>query len=251
MLKAWLHRKVRQAIDDHGDDEGEPDGSNVERAFSREDPLTSAVFERLAYLEPAEAWSLFMTSCEGKERAAIQESAPAALESWSFWPRLLPGVEGTNVRHVEPDVLILWGDRAFIVEAKHRGAQKAAQWVEEIRAVRADRQFAGRRLVLVAAGGISRSDFDQQVALARQALNNDDTLYLLLRWGDLREVCEARLDQQGVTPGTAAILRDLIAALNAWGYRRRIDFESLPEMRQKGSLSITLGPEIFGTWSVK
>jgi hypothetical protein len=246
MLKAWLHRKLGRATDE---DEREPDRSAVEHVFSREDPLTSAVFERLAYLEPAEAWSLLMAACEGQDRTRIQESAPAAIPLWSFWPRLLPGAGGTNVRRVEPDVVILWGDWVLVIEAKHGGAQNSAQWVEEIRAVCADPLFAGKRLVLVAAGGVGRTAFEEQAAQARQTLNDEGTLYLLLRWGSLREASELR--HVRATPGAAAILRDLIAALESWGYRSRVDFESLPRVQLDASLQITAGPENLVNWSVK
>jgi len=247
MLKAWLHRKLGRVAGD--DAEAETDDSTALRVFSREDPLTSAVFERLAYLEPAEAWSLLCAAYEGQDRARIPNAAPSGTPAWLFWPRLLPGLGGTNVRRVEPDVVITWGDLVFVIEAKHGGAQYWAQWVEEIRAVRADPLFTNKDVVFVAAGGVEPTTFAVQVEQARRALDQDQASYLLLRWAKLREACELR--QNGTPPGVAAILHDLVAAFGAWGYRSRVDFESLPRFQSAGALHISKGPNDLATWSVR
>lgn len=89
MLKAWLHRKLRRPVGDA--DLTEPEGSAEERIFAREDPLTSAVFERLAYLEPAEAWALLREAHDEHDREQIPVVAPSETPEWSFWPGLSPG----------------------------------------------------------------------------------------------------------------------------------------------------------------
>jgi hypothetical protein len=62
VLKAYLKRKIRLPAapaddSDDGDDVGEADDLS-----GREDALTSAVFERLSYLEPSRAWALLRAS---------------------------------------------------------------------------------------------------------------------------------------------------------------------------------------------
>lgn len=247
MLKAWLHRKLGRVAG--VDAEADTDDSTALRVFSREDPLTSAIFERLTYLEPVEAWSLLHAACEGKDRARIPNVPPLGAPEWSFWPRLSPGVGGSNTRCVEPDVVVTWGDLVLVIEAKHRGAQYWAQWVEEIRAVRANPLFAGKEIIFVAAGGVEVATFAAQVEQARRALNEDHTSYLLLRWARLREACEQR--RGGTRPGAAAIVHDLLAALGAWGYRSQVDFESLPRFRSAAALHISKCPNDLVNWSVR
>lgn len=244
MLKAWLHRKLRLAR--LAQDDTDEEGPDPERISALEDPLTSAVFERLSYLEPPEAWSLLHAAWEGTDRARLPDAPPAGVPEWSFWPSLSPGAGGSNARRVEPDVLVTWGDLALVIEAKHQGAQYEAQWVEEVRAVRSC--HAGKRVVLVAVGGVNPAMFEAQAALARRALGDHDGPYLFLRWEALRKAAEDRLLHEA-RPGTAAILRDLVTILDAWGYRRLIDFASLPEAAAPYTIQTT--PTDLATWSLK
>jgi hypothetical protein len=235
MLKALLRRKLgRAARPDEKDDardpkDGESEPKDVEPTesawdalTSREDPLTSAVFERIAYLEPHEAWVLIRDSAEEDLHAGVPTGSP----TWRFWPHLAPGVDGLNARHVEPDVLVEWGSIVLLIEAKHGGDQIAAQWREQVLAVQADEKLVGKQVIFIAAGGVDRVQFTDIAAEARRTLGDKAPPFWLLRWATLRQRAEAR--SRLATPGAAAILRDIVAALEAWGHRRRFGFDSLP-----------------------
>ncbi|WP_437681681.1 hypothetical protein [Sorangium sp. So ce131] len=62
MLRAWIHRKLGRPRMDEG---AEAAGSASGELTAREDPLTSAVFERFAYLEPGATWTLLTTAASG------------------------------------------------------------------------------------------------------------------------------------------------------------------------------------------
>lgn len=239
MLKALLRRKLgRAARPDEKDDardrkDGESDPKDVEPTASardalttREDPLTSAVFERISYLEPHEAWNLIRNSAERPSGEDFHAEVPTESPSWRFWPHLSPGVDGLNARHVEPDVLVEWGNIVLLIEAKHGGDQIAAQWREQVLAVQDDEKLAGKQVIFIAAGGVDRVQFTDIAAEARRTLGDKAPPFWLLRWTTLRQVAEARAHL--ATPGAAAILQDIVAALEAWGYRRRFGFDSLP-----------------------
>lgn len=242
MLKAWLHGKHRRVVFE--EDEADLEGQAPERAFALEDLLTSAVFSRLSYLDPAEVWSLLQATCEGTDRTLVQEPLPVHDPEWSFWPGLSPGAGGSHRRRVEPDVVIAWGDLVLVFEAKHQGAQDAAQWIEEVRA--AHSRYGGKRVLLVAVGGVDPAMFREHVDQARRALGDLDVQYYLLRWEALREAADRR--RREAKPGTAAILHDLVAALDAWGYRSRVEFASLPEAVALNAIKTS--PADLAAWTV-
>lgn len=244
MLKAMLRSKLGRPSDD---ETGTADASAWDRLTSREDPLTAAIFTRFAYLVPSDAWALLRGACvpaPGDDQLPV--AAPAAAPDYRFWPRLSPGEGSFNIRHVEPDVLIDWGPHLLIVEAKHNGNQDATQWANEIRAVRTDARFAERPLVFIAAGGADMAGFGPIVAAVRNKLGTDRVGFLLLRWGDLREAAVA-LRPNLTTTGTA-VVDDMIAALDAWGYRRRVGFDSLPAAAQR--LTIATTPAALKDWRI-
>jgi hypothetical protein len=243
MLKALLHRKLgRSPRPDEKDVEpGEKHVEPAESAWngltSREDPLTSAVFERIAYLEPHEAWTLICDSAERPSEEHFHVGIPTGSPTWRFWPHLSPGVDGFNARHVEPDVLVAWGNVVLVIEAKHSGDQIAAQWREQVLAVQADEDLAGKQVIFIAAGGVDRVQFTDIAEEARRRLGDKAPPFWLLRWTTLRQVAEER--SHLATPGAAAILRDIIAALEAWGYRRRFGFDSLPGATRRFHVTTT------------
>jgi hypothetical protein len=245
MLQAMLHGKLGRPSDE--DEAGTADSSAWDRLTSREDPLTAAIFERFAYLEPSDAWALLRSACippPGDDH--LPAAPPPVAPDYRFWPRLASGEGSFDMRHVEPDVLIDWGPYLFVVEAKHNGNQNATQWAKEIRAVRTDAGFAERPLIFIAAGGTDLGAFGPLVAAARGELGGNRVDFFLLRWESLREAAVA-LRPTSTAAGTA-VLDHVIAALDAWGYRRRVGFDSLPEAAQR--LTLTTTPAALKNWSI-
>ncbi len=245
MLKAMLHGKLGRP-DAGGDDESTTTGSAWDALTGREDPLTAAVFERIAYLDPADAWTLLRTACRGPGLARLAETPLPEKPVFWFWPKLSPGEGGFNARHVEPDVLIGWGDLLLVVEAKHGCAQEDGQWVEEIRATQGDARFAGKHTILIAAGGADPVTF-AGLATAAAGKLEDCAGFVLLRWEALREAAESLRSR--LASSNPAILDDMIAALEAWGYRRRIGFDSLPAAARH--FSISKGPADLADWRIR
>jgi hypothetical protein len=246
MLHAMLHGKLRRPADT--DDDRSADASAWDQLTAHEDPLTSAVFSPLAYLDPADAWALLRAASLPPPGAdPFPAAVPAGPPSLRFWPRLSPPEGSDHSRHIEPDVLIDWGSHLILVEAKHAATQNTAQWVGQIRALRADRRFAARPLLFIAAGGADPASFALHVADARAQLLGDAIAFFLLPWRLLRDQAAARAPSP--PGGAAAILADLIAALEAWDYRRRLGFDSLPAAAR--GLSIATTPAALTTWSLR
>ncbi|EYF06225.1 hypothetical protein [Chondromyces apiculatus] len=234
MLKALLHRKMRGGPAERAEDDPEV-------AIRREDQLVSAVGERLSYLDPAIAWTLLRSASEPLHGPPLPEAMPAGLTTWSFWPRLAPGALARNARYVEPDLLISWGELVILVEAKHAGSQHVAQWIEQVRAARAAPDRAGKQLWMMAVGGhdlLSTASTASQRDEFAKAVGTEPTALLRVRWELLVETIHDLL-RTPRAPGTAAILRDMLAALAAWGYRRRQELGSLPRYAHRYRLKTT------------
>lgn len=245
MLKAMLHGKLGRP---GANDDDEPGTSAWEALTSREDPLTAAVFSRLAYLEPSDAWALLRAACarSAPDEPRLAEAPPSGRPVFSFWPNLRPAKGSFNVDRVQPDVLIEWGDIILVVEVKHLGAQAHGQWVEEVRAVRADPRFSLLRPILLAVGGAELDTFAALASSARSALGSGVDL-LLLRWDALHEAADAA---RGAASATASLIAgDIVAALEAWGHRRRIGFDSLPEAARR--IAVPLGRTDLSGWRIK
>jgi hypothetical protein len=248
MLKAMLRRKLgRPRADGNGEDD--EDASAFDYLTSREDPLTSSIFERLAYLDPGLAWRLLVDACEPKER--LGDVAPLGAHHIQLWPHLTPAEGGRNNTWVEPDVLIEWGNLYFIVEAKHAGAQSVNQWFEQIQAAQAEARLKNREWFFVAASDTDPNSFHQLVAqLVEVHSDLSPKRFLLMRWSTLREALERLLPSfQASRPTQALIGGDMIAALQAWGYRRRVGFDTLPSVSV--GLKITTTIETLKAWSFK
>ncbi|WP_437947568.1 hypothetical protein WME98_43590 [Sorangium sp. So ce296] len=253
MLKALLHGKLRRmavGVDEESDgdtllEERSTQGTATDGLTELEDPLTSMVFERLEYLPAELAWAILRGASkplgDGLPMPAIP---PVGVPSWSFWPSLRPGDGGRNKVRVEPDVLVSWGDTLLLIEAKHRGFQDPAQWVEQIRAARAVPAHSKKQLWLIAVGGIVTQEGQGNLARVRREVASDVAGVLTIRWEDLREML---YPIEASTRGSpqSAILRDMAAALEAWGYRRKTWFSSLPAVAERlageGSVSTIQG----------
>lgn len=250
MLKAMLHHKLGRPEDDPetpSSSSASPSPSAWDSLTTREDPLTSAVFERFAYLEPLDAWALLRAACLESGQAEMPDSPPPGRPVWWFWPRLSPGPEGFNSRHVEPDVLVDWGELLLIIEAKQAGAQHASQWIEQIRAVRSDPRFAGKRLLFIAAGGADSGTFATIATAVARELDGDKIGFVLLRWATLRQVAEALCPR--LPPTSAAVVGDILLALGAWGYERRIGFDSFAVVASKLHITTTLAS--LNDWRIR
>jgi hypothetical protein len=234
VLEALLHNKIgraRAALDDNDPDE-DTSRSRDEGITEREDPLTATVFGRLAYLDTGILWGLLREACDASPGSPLPDVPPAGAPEWLFWPRLSVGEHGRNTRHVEPDVVIAWDAEVILVEAKHRGPQRADQWVEEISALRSSARFSGRRLWLMAAGGTNPDAHEARIQAVLSKLPEHAPACLMLRWERLRSAVSWAATTAS-SSSTSAILRDLAAALDAWGYRQRFGFETLAEVARR------------------
>ncbi|WP_437971070.1 hypothetical protein WMF04_18065 [Sorangium sp. So ce260] len=234
MLKAILHGKlgrVAVGVDEEADgnmQEAAPDGLT-----DLEDPLTSTVFERLEYLPAELAWRILRDASRPLgDGPMLPVVAPLGPPSWSFWPGLRPGDGGRNKRRVEPDVLVSWGDTLLLIEAKHRCLQDPAQWVEQLRAARAATAHAKKQLWLVAVGGLVMQEVHGYLAHVRREVTSEISGLLTIRWEDLREALYTVEASTHPSP-QSAVLRDMAAALEAWGYRRKTWFSSLPTVTER------------------
>jgi hypothetical protein len=166
-----------------------------------EDPLTSAVFERLAYLPIATSWRVL------GELLRLPD-VPGDPESWLLWPRLRleDGI-------VEPDVVIVFADFVLVIEAKHWTGHSTGQWSREVDAVHARFQRDVKLLALGA--GALRHDSGRHVVHAS--------------WQSLAvAVRAARLQAR---THEARVLDDITDALHAFGYRPGRPLASLGEYR--------------------
>ena len=233
MLKALLHRKLGRAESNLATPEQDDGDGDVRNIIVRlEDPLTSSVFERFAYLEEKLIWRLLTEAAD--DCPALSEPCPHRDPSWEFWPNLSPAEEGRNRRRVEPDVLLTWGNFLFILEAKHYLSQDAKQWAEQILALKRDDRSTDRTMVMVAVGGTSpRKDAARLQELAG-LLEGESPPFCRIRWERLREVVEEAI-REAAGP-TRTVLLDIALALDAWGYRILLGFDSLPAAREHAPL---------------
>jgi hypothetical protein len=229
MLKALLHRKLgRVAFGAADEGDGDAEGTTPDGLTGLEDPLTSTVFERLAYLPPDVAWDILRRASEPLGGGpAMPGVPPEGTPSWSFWPGLRPGAQAHNTVRVEPDVLVTWGDTRLLIEAKHRCFQDPGQWIEQIRALRGAPAHAGKQTWLLAVGGIVKQEAQAHLARVHRELAGEVPGLLTIRWECLREVLYS-LDGPALPSGPSAVVRDMAAALEEWGYRRKTWFSSLP-----------------------
>lgn len=262
MLTALLHRKLGRvtARRHHGaetpetaapsgeGEEGPESSGSGEGITNLEDPLTSSIFERIAYLDPSTAWQLLRDACRTLHGSPLPQGTPAGDPVWRFWPKLGVGDDGRNARYVEPDVLVTWGEVVLLIEAKHRTAQDAVQWVEQIRAVRANVGLDGKQLCFVAVGGTNQGAISECAEGVLGVLGDRTPSLVALRWEGLREAVVQRR-RHASTVSDRAILADLEDALEAWGYRRRFGFDSLPGIAALFSVRTVAG-EMRG-WRIR
>lgn len=249
MLKAYLHGKLRRGIVVTDDDDPDAVKTPQIEPTRREDPLTATIFERLAYLPSNLTWDILHRATKPLiDGPALPPDAPPGAPSFLFWPSLRPGPDGRNSHRVEPDVLISWGNTVMIIEAKHFGEQYANQWVEQIRAVRAMPEHSDKRIWLMAAGGIVLQEQQEQAAIVCHELANAAPGLLAMRWEDLHHaIDEVRMSPRA--PEQAAVLNDMAAGLDAWGYRKKTWFSSLRAIGP--SFQSEKAVKVLQAWRVK
>jgi hypothetical protein len=218
VLEALLRRKLRRPGDADDDEVGD-------YVVGREDPLTSSVFERLAYLPVPVAWALIGSAVRSPNGARWPDAPPLGEPDWRFWPSLRPAPTGRNVRRVEPDVVLGLDDHAILFEMKHWGVQSAAQWTEQVLAAR----HAGFRAVMVVAVG-GRDVFGDRDRVAAFNGHQDVPLFTL-SWGALREAVASRIHAH--PSHERRVLRDVERALDHWGYGPPRAIHTLAEAHAK------------------
>jgi len=227
VLKAVLHRKLHHRLVETDEDDSDSENTAQIEPTRREDPLTATIFERLAYLPSSLTWGILCQAAKPLADApALPSDAPSGAPTWSFWPSLRPGADGGNAIRVEPDVLLSWPNTLLVIEAKHYGEQRANQWVEQIRAVSAMPEHSGKRIWLIAVGGIVPQEQEAQAAYVRRELSHASLGLLAMRWEDLHHAID-ELRISTCLPEQSAVLNDIAAALDAWGYRKKTWFSSL------------------------
>jgi len=240
VLKALLQGKLPRRVVVREDDADNPALLELTR---REDLLTAAVFSRLAYLPSNVAWDILRRAAKPLEEngVALPRDAPPGAPRWFFWPKLRPGADGGNTRHVEPDVLVSWGDTLLVCEAKHEGEQYAHQWVEQLRAVRAMPEHSGKPIWFLAVGGIVVRERALQAAHVRRELTNTARRMLALCWEDLHHAIDD-CRPSCLASEQSNMLNDIVAALYAWGYRKKTWFSSLcagePSFQSEKALAV-------------
>jgi hypothetical protein len=213
-----------------------------------EDPLTSAVFSRLEYLDTKTFWALLREACDDSAGARLPEDPPAGAPKWRLWQHLAVGDDGTHARYVEPDAAIEWDHAVLLVEAKHKLPQDAGQWIEQVKAGAS--HFGGKAAWFIAAGGTNPDHHAENVAKLHEAVAGAPC-WFRLRWERLREVV-GHPDGGAHTTGTLAILRDITAALDAWGYgpsMPRLGFDTLPAVAE--DLRFNLAALDLTPWSTR
>lgn len=220
MLRAWLHHKLGRALSSGGAQD-----AALRAALGRsEDALTSSTMSRVRYLPPELQWRLLSAAgprpLNDRPWPTVVDGAP----DWRFWPGF-PAPPGAGGERVEPDVLLRWGPRLVIFEAKHRGVQAAWQWAREVRAVCAAQREPPGELLFVALGGL---DTEGARALALEAaallaggapgLPAAGVAWFQLDWPALHTAARRLGAQPGHHEGRLALLDDLALALESVGY---------------------------------
>jgi hypothetical protein len=200
VLKALTHRKLGHVLTSRHD------------LYALEDPLTSSVFGPLSHAPIAFVWSLFGKSVRPFGDAEWPELESGPIE-WLFWPSWIPGRAGFNTQRVEPDLVLVTPKHVLILEMKHNGPQLRDQRAAQVSAARG--HFPTHSVVHVAIGGTHHGDLR----------SNPPCASFSLPWRRL----EQRLRRAVPTspPHIQRIIEESVQALHAWGYRPRLELQSL------------------------
>lgn len=177
-----------------------------------EDLLTAAVFSRIAYLSEERIRQIL------EALPGLSDLLPpdlGRLEEVTFWPRL----RGPDGRSVEPDVLLLFTQAAFLVEAKRYDGvqqQNLEQLTGQQNAAAHELELGERPLIQLAIGG-NREIRD---ACARLSATEVGAL-VYLRWQELQDAA-LRLGNPSLSERRLGA--DIALAFNLHGIRKEESF---------------------------
>lgn len=110
--------------------------------------------------------------------------------------------------------------------AKHYGVQWAGQWLEQLKAIHAMPEYSRKHIWFIAAGGVVPQEQAANEAYVRHKITNSLLGLLAMRWEDLHHAID-QFRMPNRAPEQLAILNDIAAGLDAWGYRKKTWFSSL------------------------
>lgn len=215
MLTAFTHGKGRRAATDVAA------GSSVRKVLSAsEDMLTSAVFERLAYLNDTTLWSVLQRAFRLPAHTAAED---AELMTMEFWP-MLSGATARLGQSVEPDLVMRFAfaegrSLALIVECKLDAQQAPAQWAQEWIAWRAEEQAEPEEITwLLALGGLPHRAEETVERFCAEILRTYG-IQINAAAADWTDMLEAIGTVEFRTRGDARVLNDVREALGLFGVR--------------------------------
>lgn len=192
-----------------------------------EDSLTSSVFGLLFYLPVEVFWSILTESCYTNELPPYC----GRLISFEFWPRW--GNERET--HTEPDIFLQFEDFDLIIEAKRydHNQQSYTQWVGEANSYYYSDSNEGKKLFLLAVGGITHGD--EMATLLKAPDVRKETVVVKTRWRRLLDeiIKEYRALEQSDTllaasSGTLNIFHDLVLSFRIHGFVTSSLLDTLP-----------------------
>jgi len=179
---------------------------------TREDLITSSVFERLPYL-PDTLIAAFMTAL--MEHDALKIEALGDYKEISFWPRYASANEKRS--YTEPDLVIEFTNAIIVVEVKPPwGAQDHAQWEREVAAL-IKQEEPSTALFLLAIGGQAHN----WRHLARQLENDFADHHLNITFCTWNKVSQVLLTlKEAASERDKRILDDQLQALELHGIHK-------------------------------
>ena len=218
---------------------------------TKEDSLTSSVFQLLLYLPQKIYWEIFRSSVYQGQKYLPED--PGELKQIDFWPKWDPIGTG-NKRYIEPDVFLSFDVLDIIIEAKRwdRGHYNLGQWKKELRSYANENKPGNKLTVIWALGGISKiaSDlihvsFADGVSIKARVVKS--TWQSLLH--SIQSTIQAKSDTQ--VDGRSRLYNDLILTFALHGFRSIKWLYSMPETKYGFDLPIQrFSRGISERWSV-
>ncbi|MCL1047518.1 hypothetical protein L2737_19640 [Shewanella electrodiphila] len=241
MLKAILHGKAGRI--EHNEDESVSWSSLFQ---TREDLLTSTVFERFAYL--SESVQACLLKHWFKRYQGVIPDGFGEFKGISYWPRYIhEHSSGTN--QVEPDSIFHFDECNIIVEVKPPagGDQYFEQWQKEIESFIQSEQGQDKPLYFLAIGRIRQADA-RDWAIPLLAKVDSLKAVAALEWTSVTEHIIALTSDDGMGDKTVVskqdrfILQDILEGLSLYGLQvspfkwSQFNVSSLPKLNLKAEL---------------
>lgn len=181
---------------------------NLQLFNSKEDSLTATILGTMLYLKDDDFWDIIGLAC--KELAVVIPSKSEIIDV-HFWASWNP--ENTsNVRFVEPDVLIQTTDFDLIIEAKRWDSdqQDSGQWQKEILSYLNEYAVKNKSVYFLALGTNN---------LAKEnIIIGDKTISIFkCRWRDILFQVHQKTKKE-INSGRKRIFYDIIQWFNLHGY---------------------------------